>query len=41
MEGDGEGVGTSCIGDKHLFGTSKSIVGGWRRLLDGIFVDDF
>lgn len=41
MDGEGDGVGTSCIGDKHLFGTSNNIVGGWSRLLEATFVVDF
>lgn len=31
--GEGDGVGTSVIGDRHLLGTSIKILGGWSRLL--------
>lgn len=31
--GEGDGVGTSVIGDRHLLGTSNKILGGCKRLL--------
>lgn len=41
IDGDGDGVGTSWIGDKHLLGTSRRIVGGCNKLLEAILLDDF
>lgn len=42
--GDGIGVGSSRIGDRHLFvfelGTSSKIVGGFNELLFVLLVDD-